>query len=402
MRFGWVLAACLLACGGRAPVPLPPVVVAGPDFLHDEERVLRLLASADGRFAVRAGIVSDESELRSAGVKAILSEDTTTVMEGGRADLFSFDARARAIDDASKISAQYNEKDPKNGLEIERLVRTVEEERERLSQERELPLGAASLFVGLAQTWPVNAAPAEAEQHDARLAKRLDQVSAALASITPEGRDELEASLDPIEAKLSPPYTKSQVALVRLRVKLGETPLAPGGQSHPANVDATLEPRLRALLERLRKTIGSMAKNAPPPGPTPPCKLTGSSNGALGRMLAPPERQRICVIVSMLTKGPLDPLAAISLHDDVVIALWAIRAATMPMSAALVEPRPIAETSPHQEAEWARRAALHPRLAIDTALAIEWLLTDPQKNATAWDALGDAPVDLAIRELSAR
>mgnify|MGYP000417945937 CR=1 FL=1 len=360
----FALALSLYACGGAAPVAKPPVVVAGPDFARDEDRVLRLLASADGRFAARAGIVSDESELRGAGVQAILSEDTTTVMEGGRADLFSFDTRARALDAATKMLAQYTQNDRQNGLEIERLKYTLEAERARLAYERELPAGAAPLFVGLAATWPVNAPPADAEQHDARLAKRFEQVMAALGPISPEVRDELEASLDPI--------------------------------------DASLEPRLRALEKRLRELAAPLAKHAPPPAPsTLPCKLTGSPGTTLGRMIAPPERQRVCVIVKTLASAPVDPLVAMSLHDDVVVALWALAIASgLAPSAATGGPRPMAETSPHQEASWTRRAALHPGEAIDTALAIDWILSDLQKNASAWDSLGDAPIDLAIRELA--
>lgn len=396
----FALALSLYACGGAAPVAKPPVVVAGPDFARDEDRVLRLLASADGRFAARAGIVSDESELRGAGVQAILSEDTTTVMEGGRADLFSFDTRARALDAATKMLAQYTQNDRQNGLEIERLKYTLEAERARLAYERELPAGAAPLFVGLAATWPVNAPPADAEQHDARLAKRFEQVMAALGSISPEVRDELEASLDPIEAKLSPAYAKSQIALVRLRVRLGETRVDAAPKT--SNVDASLEPRLRALEKRLRELAAPLAKHAPPPAPsTLPCKLTGSPGTTLGRMIAPPERQRVCVIVKTLASAPVDPLVAMSLHDDVVVALWALAIASgLAPSAATGGPRPMAETSPHQEASWTRRAALHPGEAIDTALAIDWILSDPQKNASAWDSFGDAPIDLAIRELA--
>ncbi len=396
----FALALSLVACGGAAPVVKPPVVAAGPDFSRDEDRVLRVIASADGRFAARAGIVSDESELRSAGVQAILSEDTTTVMEGGRADLFSFDARARALDAAAKILAQYTKNDRENGLEIERLARTLQAERERLAYERELPAGAAPLFVGLAATWPINAAPAEAEQHDARLAKRFEQVMATLGSITPEVRDELEASLDPIEAKVSPSYTKSQVALVRLRVKLGETRVEAAART--SKVDASLEPRLRALEKRLRELAAPLAKHAPPPAPSAlACKLAGSPSSILSRMIAPPERQRVCVIVNTLAAAPIDPLVAISLHDDVVVALWALAIASgSRVDAATGDLRPIAETSPHQEAEWTRRAALHASEAIDTALAIDWMLSDPQKHAASWDALGDAPIDLAILELS--
>lgn len=394
---GSLLLGLALACGGAAPVVNAPTPARGPDFAKDEDRVLHLLASADARFAHRAGIVSAESELRDAGVKAILEEDTTTMMEGGRADLFSFDARARALDSAAKLLARYNQKDAGNGLEIERLGRLVEAERARLSMERELPRGAATLFVGLASTWPANVSPAEAEQHDARLAKRFDQVTASLGAMSPEERDELEASLDPIEAKLSAAFGRSQLALVRLRVKLGEVPVDAQPRANPAALaKSNAEERLRALEVRLRDD----AKKGAPSAPIDThgeCRLAGTSE--LGKLVPPPERQTLCFIIKRLeTSTPSD-----ALHDQVVLALWAIRFAKgMTATVAISEPRPLAQLPPHDEAKLTRDAALRFDEVIATALAIEWLTADGNaaKRAAAWDAFGDGPVDLAIRELS--
>ena len=109
-----VLALALAACGGPPPPVVAPVArAAASEFPKDEDRVLHILAAADLRIAQR-GIAIDEKELRTAAMGAILNEDATAQIEAGRADLFSFDVRARALDEASKIVAKY---DPKDGLE---------------------------------------------------------------------------------------------------------------------------------------------------------------------------------------------------------------------------------------------------------------------------------------------
>lgn len=402
----------VLACGPTPP-KTPLATAAGPDFARDEQRVLHLLASADGRFARRAGIQSGETELREPAVQAILSEDASAMMEGGRVDLFSFDARARTLDAASTLVAQYNPKDRKNGLEIERLTRLCEEERARLTRERDLPKGAGPLLLGLAATWQSNVSPAEIEQHDARLAKRFDEVTQSLKRLSPEERDELEASLDPIEGKLSVAFSKSQIALVHLRVKLGEVPIDAQPLATTPLADTTTEARLLDLEMRLKTAYASrLSAEGKLPANTPQldtesCRFSGAEASQVGRIGAPPERQVVCNIVKTLTSvTSANPSSATlaAFHDYVVVAVWAIQISKGKAPHVVISaPRPLVEMTPHLEAQLTRDAALRPAEALGTALAIEWLMAEGvdnlAKRAASWRILGDAPIDLAIHEL---
>jgi len=107
------------------------------------------------------------------------------------------------------------------------------------------------------------------------------------------------------------------------------------------------------------------------------------------------------------------------LHNEAVVGLWAldvargdsVDAASSRYPAILPELSPEQTARmleqhvplPHRERSLQRRAALHPVAALGTALALEWLVEGDVDDVTAraakWDAYGDAPVDVALRDL---
>ncbi len=365
--------------------------------------MLQALSRGDGRFARRAGVRPTETELRAQAMSAILAEDTSARMEGDRPDLFSFDLRARAIGEAAELVAQYTHLPGANALEAARLAGRVAEERSRLARERALPWGAPTLLRGLAETWSEGASPEEAEAADARLAARLGAVDGSLAALTPELRDALESSLDPIEAKLSWSMRRSQGALVKLRVRLADAALS---ADRPAGAALTpeAENKLQTLCEDLGKVAGQSGGEAPAlPLAGSACRLSGGGS-VVGALIPPPERTVLCALIKALATGAPNAALLAAFHDRLVVALWATRMASgMPAVAAIGRPRPVAAMSPGLEAAWTREAALGGEAAQATATAIAWLFANGVREAPAraraWDALGDGPVDVAINAL---
>ena len=69
----------------------------------------------------------------------------------------------------------------------------------------------------------------------------------------------------------------------------------------------------------------------------------------------------------------------------------------------MTTPKPLAFLPPDVEARVLRLAATRPVLAIENALAIDWLmrrgLAQASLRAQAWQDFGDAPLDIVTREL---
>ena len=210
-----------------------------------EARVLELLAATDPRFAARVG-GAKEARLHAAAIKALSEGDTDAAIEDGAIDFFSFTARARSIAEAEAVVAGLPAIDGGASAKMERelLVRLVAEERARLDEERALPRGASALVRGLIETWGAPATRPAAETHDARVARRLEEVRVSLqgGDLSRVRLAELDDSLDPLERIATPDlYGKTVQAIARLRLTLGDT------TTHAQEDDAGW-PRLRASL----------------------------------------------------------------------------------------------------------------------------------------------------------
>ena len=411
-------------------------------FVADENRVLTLVAATDARVAAR-GIAVDAETLHHAAMGGILAEDPTLAMEGDRPDVLSFDARARALDTASKILAGWtmppDDPDPSSGmqpgLELELLRRFVESEKLRLAGERKLPRSASTLLGALAATWrPLDVK--DVATRDDWLAKRLAEVSSSLApqSLTALEREELEDAIDPLERTVGDGLPKSRAALLELRLALQRVDPPAKSTDRWADVAARLHAdtgsalsaetllallaaEAKALHAEVDKLIGvslteDVATRAGDWLSAPPQACHTPPLGSRMRALEPPpERAFDCalrarVVAAKTAHDELDLLVA--MHDAVVTAAWALVLARGgdDEAIALAAPRPIATMTPTVEGRLRRFAAVHPVEALSRALSIEWLmrngLAEAALRAEAWTTFGDAPLDVVDRELHPR
>lgn len=469
MRGGRILGILLACAGGQTLVacaatePAAPVRSAGADerdaaalerahveeLLATEDQVLRTLGASDPRFAKRIGGVSD-ADARAASVKALAEGDADVGIEAGKLDAFSFTARARAVAEASKLAAKvdpFEFRDAQAKLERELLARLVGSERLRLDEEKSLPAGASALLHGLAETWSTPESKEALGERDARLAKRLDEVRSSVAGAAQrESRielEELDEAVDPLEREMQPTeYPQAAKSVVGLRMAIDTAGAAARPQGDAASwgrllaglqtyvgVERGVEPDaarkdVRARLERAEKAFRTMASEALGKGNSAAKEreiaaaareVTQSEKKCIGggssrlRTLAPPrERARICGALEVAS-GPAYVASYVALHDDVVVALWALamQGEAREPSRATAEAHPFFGTEPDQEAKWLRLAVSQPIAVMGAALAAEALLgsdagadrTAFAARAQAWRTFGDAPVDLALAHL---
>jgi hypothetical protein len=380
----------LVAC---APVAAPPPAAPRVDpakerarFEEEETRALRLLAAADRRIALRAGITPTDDEKHKTGMGAILSEDPTTVLLDGTPDPMSFEARKRALDSAEKTVSPGSE--PRD----ERLLfkRFIAEERMRLARERRLPQSASDVVRAIVETWTPPPTMDAAGGRDQWLAQRLDDIRASLsnATLTTDERDELEDALDPLE-KLANGLNGSMKSLTELRLALGRVQTAPSHAPDEKELFAEIQAYLGweqgktalvAALEQLEKELRAEvepsltsldAKSRRDLGERVAALLTSTacdrrevSGSMLRSMRPPPERAGACAAAAELcaagdVKRALAPLVA--LHEWTVLALWAIRGA--PLGA-----RFVSDVEPDKKSDLTRMAFVRPVVAVGAAL----------------------------------
>jgi hypothetical protein len=93
------------------------------------------------------------------------------------------------------------------------------------------------------------------------------------------------------------------------------------------------------------------------------------------------------------------------MHDHVDVAQWALDVArgSATIAQATGRHRPLSRPAPDVTARWERVALARPTAAIGGGLAAGVLYGsgDADANAKAWTALGEVPLDVAQRELSA-
>jgi hypothetical protein len=419
------------------------------ELLVTEDQVLRTLGASDPRFAKRIGGVS-EKDARVASVKALAEGDADVGIEAGRLDAFSFTARARAVQEASTLAAKvepFELRDPQAKLERELLGRLIGSERLRLDQEKSLPSGASALLHGLAETWSVPESKEALEERDVRLAKRLDEVRASVAGPSQaESRielEELDEAVDPLEREMQPAeYPKASKSVVGLRMAIDTAGASARTQVDPASwgrllaglqtyvgVERGVETEaarrdVRARLERAEKALRAVARETLGKGSSAAKereiaaaaremtlaekKCTGGEASRLRALTPPRERGRICGALEVAA-GEGQVTSYVALHDDLVIALWALAVdgEVREPSGAASEAHPFFGTEPDQEARWMRVAVAQPVAVVGAGLALEALLGPGAEvdreafaaRAKAWRMFGDAPVDLALAHL---
>ena len=452
MRRAWVplVAASLWACAPHAVVPVVDATKAAADdeaariakLREDEEHVLEVIAASDPRFAVRVGGAKEE-RLHAASVKALANGDADAGIEDGALDFFSFTARARSIEEAEAIVAHTPsfEIDVKTDstraadaqLERELLVRLVAEEHARLDEERTLPRSASALVRGLVETWGAPESRHAAELRDARIARRLDEVRASLAGPDASRATlaELDDALDPLERIATPgDYSKTAQAIARLRVALGDakprvqeddaswprlqaalrvhlglTSTARDLRAHFEDAERALRAEASARLSGAHLDEHDLAKRADALTLASASCAATVGGSRLRAFPPPPERAPACGALHALadSSGEAGLLAAvIALHDDVVVALWALalHEAHATPGHAIENAHPFFGAQPDREARLLHFAAARPVAAIGAGEIASALETIDVPFAVEWLARGDVPIDIARRMLS--
>ena len=394
-----------------------------------EERVLRALAAGDPTFALRIGLVP------------LLGGPDAEV----EADWLAARTRVAAVGEAETLLGAWAEpaRLPRAAagkawalrLERELVIRAVREERFRVDHESALPRAASDLVraivmaaAGAAEGEPVRA-------HERWIGRRLEEIRASLRAATLDATElaELDDALDPVE-RGAPPATTA--ALARLRVDLaatrrgppraanaGELEQATGahlGISFPMSVirsrleraEAAARDSVRAHAARLGKDELDAAEHDAEHHlfRAAPCGAAGDPS-RIRRAFPPPERAAACASVRALAASASEVEAhtlLVSRHDHLVVALWAIALRGEGAEPDAVEARIklLALVPPERRARYLRLAAVRPVTAIAAGLAAEMLdrrgLVDARAIAKAWEAFGDAPLDVIEREVLAK
>ena len=173
-------------------------------FAAAEDDVLHALAAADRRFALRSGVKAQTEDDGKLAMGALLAEDASLAAVDGAIDVFSFQARARAIAKAREGLAKVPRGAPQpTAFEAELLGRVVGEETARLEEETRLPRSASSLLRAVVETWTPPSAPDKAAERDRWLSRRLAEVTKSIEEkplLLDVGRArELDDTLDALE-----------------------------------------------------------------------------------------------------------------------------------------------------------------------------------------------------------
>jgi hypothetical protein len=437
------------ACGSP-PTPVPAngpredATTAVAAFQGVEEEVLRELAAIDRRVAARAHIEPREEDLRRVTMGAVLAEDATLAVIDGAVDPFSFEARARGLAGVrAKLESAPVGLPAAPALEKELLARLLDAELVRLEEERALPRSASALVRGIVATWQTPATVQQAAERDRWLARRLDEMLAAVnaPSNRPKGASapldvvrarELDDALDALEHAIDAAGLGHATAeLVLLREALEQQGTRPAAAAVSdwndvargvrAHLGITLAPdaldaRLLAVESALAKASALAITNAhvsadvvetraaPLVFAEAPCALAVPGS-RVRSMTPPPERAPACRLRRIMTSATDDVSRAVGLlvlHDHVTVARWALDVArgTATIAQTTAKHRPLSRPGPDVIAKWERIALAQPTTAIGGGLAAGLLGTgDPDARARAWSALGDVPLDVAEREL---
>lgn len=438
--------ACGNAPGAASPAAGRPDDATSVRALEEsEDEVLRDLSATDRRFAARARITPADDDLRRVAMTAVFADDPTLAVVDGVVDPFSFDARARGLEAAKKrlatapraLPRRASGLTPEPALERELLVRMVDEEQLRLEDERRLPRSASELVRAIVETWTSPKTPDLVASRDRWLTRRLSEVRASLGAGGP-GLDvvrarELDDALDALERLIDTPGLNGATAeLVKLREALEAQGARPPARPFDdwrevekrvkahlgvASDAASLASRLAAAESQLRASAeGAIASSridadvlasrvsAAMFDPSPCVDAVVGSR--VRSMAPPPERRAICRLRHALATATDDASRAVALatmHDEVVVARWAIAAARGEgtIDALAGKHPPLVRPSPDVSARLERAALARPVASIGAGLAAAILVEGdaPAERARAWTRLGEVPLDLAERAL---
>jgi hypothetical protein len=414
--------------GASAPTPADDRAAVRA-FAAVEDDALGWLSAADPRLAVRTNVSAPDAVLAAIGQEAVLAEDAAAQIHGRSLDLFAFRARAHALAVAAKLVASFTAPLPETGaeadalarprLERELLARLIAEEQARAVDEAKLGDASGDLVRGILATWTAPEGTSEPDR-DSWVSGRLRLIGDALRTAPPrEGPFDLDIALYPLERLLSPlDYPRGSAAIAEVRVVMDQDmragpPLAtPARVAHAAKVHlgvdvdapaiavrlAELEARLRREAQEVVASAGLdrdavAARARPLLFVTRPC--TPPPRTHVRAIEPPPERAAICGAVRGLAEAGDAAAALFALHDDVLLALAAVTTSPPPRTALLSKPE-------NDRVDEVRRDARErPAVALGVALAAELIYSghDPAARITAWNALGDAPLDVVAREL---
>lgn len=444
MKRLFVALLALAACGPAAPGPTTPRTDEASSkiaaFQAAEEDVLRDLAAADRRFAMRAKVTPRDDDSRRLAMGAVLAEDASLAAVDGAIDPFSFEARARGLAKARDALGRVPPALPAAILlESELLTRVVDEETARLEEERRLPRSASALLRAVIDTWSPPSAPDRAAEKDRWLSRRLAEITKSIEErplLLDVGRArELDDALDALEHFIDQPgFARATAELVKLREKLeaqGARPpaaavsdwdaVSKGVRAHLgmsgqpelldgwlAEVQKQVKPRAEAAVAQAKISSDVLATRVAAILATTGEPCADAVAGSPLRSMPPPaERVIPCRLRHAVANAGDDASRAVglvALHDAVVIARWSVDVArgmaTLAQSSG--RHRPLSRQAPDVSARWERIALARPIVAIGGGLAAVTLYGtkgDEVERATKWSQLGDVPIDLAVREL---
>ena len=422
-------------------------------FQGVEDEVLRGLAAVDRRVAARARTEPREEDLRHLTMGALLAEDPSLAVIDGAIDPFSFEARERGLTAVkaklatapAELPADAPGMMPSPAFEKELLGRVVDEELVRLEEERALPQSASALVRGVVETWRRPQTPQQAGERDRWLARRLDEVNAAVSkgggdrgAIDVVRARELDDALDALEHEAEAGgLVDATRGLVNLRSTLEALATRPAaaaasdwshvGRRVQAHLGFALTPEaLDARLASLEKTLRTAAASAieaahlgadaladhaaPLVFRAGPCAMAVPGS-RVRSMSPPPERIAACQLrqtVATASDATARANALVAMHDHVVVAQWALDVARGIATIAQTtgKHRPLSRPGPDVTARWERIAMARPTAAIGGGLAAGVLYdTDEREFATRarlWSELGEVPLDIAEREVGLR
>ncbi len=399
-------------------------------FVPHVEAALQWLSASDPRLAVRTGAAAPDALVDRIGTEAVLAEDVTAQVRGRSLDLFAFRARAHALDEAARQLASFPGPLPEAAppdaplarprLERELVERLIAEERERADDEGHLGDASGDLVRAVVETWTQPATPDEWPARDVWLGTHLLEIRQSLRDGRPRtGPLDLDVALYPLERLLAPlPLPRGSAAIAQLRMAIDDLSAAPplvgparlvrGAKVHlgvevdPATIVARLE-RIEATLRELATQalaasgdarLGLEARARAVLLQSGPCPAVAGTR--VRAMAPPPERAAICgALRAALEEAPAAALVA--LHDDVLFAFSAVTT-TPPLRTKFL-------SHPENDVVDAleRTARERPELVLGAALAAEIVYGGQREDERlgAWRALGEAPLDVVIRELGA-
>jgi hypothetical protein len=400
-----------------------------------EARTIDMLAAIDPRLARRFGASASNEALQALGTAAVLAEDATATVRGGALDLFAFKARATALGrlatELAKANAPQREYPATGSVdassERELLARIVDEERARVAEESPLGDASAPLVRAMVELWTPGATAADWHDTDAWVSQHLLQIRDSYETPPPRtAASDLEPALFELEKLLVPmQFGKSAFALTQLhaaldkdsrtnpaamtheqlatraRVHLG-VELVPQMESFLAKaadvIEAALKGELgdatgeaREAVEKKARTFLFAEAKCPP--------VTGSRARSAA---PPPERAAICNVLALAQRTVDRAAALMALHDEVVVAGWTLTPPSPRAHLATLSVRvddDLADTLKEM-------AAARPLVPLAAGIVAEALYRDFNPPAaitmiaSRWEAYGDAPIDIAKRQVT--